>query len=139
MLQADAPISHADKLRALRQIESALGRSKHPTLRGCGLSEEMAAIVANELLVEVYFVADEGPDLDRYRVNRILEAGLGMLAQGDVAEAEPLKISVVPHQESVWLKIRRALVSGVWDVVKIALGVPVGVLVGWFLWKHHWK
>ena len=139
MPQAAAPITHAEQLRALRQIESALGRKEHPTLRACGLTQDIAAFVANERLIEVYIIADEGSDLDRYVVDKIAASGLGILAQGDVAEPDPLRVSVVPRQESAWLKIRRALVSGLWDVIKIALGVPVGIVVGYFLWKYHWK
>jgi|ERR1039458_6417902 hypothetical protein len=139
MPSEDAPISHAEKLKALRQIQYALLHSKHPTLRACGLTQDVAATVANELLIEIYIVADEGSDLDRYVVNKIAASGLGILAQGDVAEPSPLKISVMPRHESAFVKIRRTLVSGLWDVIKIALGIPVGILVGWFIWKHHWQ
>ncbi len=139
MPQADAPISHAQKLRGLRQIEAALCREEHPTLRACGLTQDVAAALANEGLIEVWIVADEGSDLDRHRVDTIAAAGLGMLSESDVAAPEPLRVAIEPRHESVWKKLRRALVSGLWDVVKIALGGVVGILVGYFLWKHHWK
>lgn len=124
---------------ALRQIEAAQRRKEHPTLRACGLTEAIAVAVAKQGLIEVYIIADEGSDLDRHVVNKICAAGLGILARGDVAEPDPLQISVVPRQESAFVKIRRVLMIGLWDVVKIALGGLVGILVGYFLWKHHWK
>jgi hypothetical protein len=139
MPEKDEVLTEAQKLKGLRQIQSALCHQEHPTLRACGLTEGVSAVLANEGLVELWIVADEGSDLDRYRVSEISEAGFGILSRGDVAEPAPLRISVEPHQEPLWLRIRRALVSGLWDVVKIALGIPVGILVGWFLWKHHWK
>jgi len=139
MPQADTPINHAQKLRGLRQIEAALCRKEHPTLRACGLTQDVAAALANEGLIEVLIVADEGSDLDRHRVDTIAAAGLGMLSESDVAAPEPLRVAIEPRHESVWKKLRRALVSGMWDVVKIALGGVVGILVGYFLWKYHWK
>jgi hypothetical protein len=84
-------------------------------------------------------VDSEGPDVDRYRVDAIAASGLGMLAEIDVAAPEPLRVAIEPRHESAWTKLRRALVSGVWDVIKIALGVPVGIAVGYLLWRFHWK
>jgi hypothetical protein len=139
MPQADAPVSHAQKLRGLRQIEAALCREAHPTLRACGLSQDVAAALANEGLIEVWIVADEGSDLDRHRVDTIAASGLGMLAESDVAVPEPLRVAIEPRHESAWKKLRRALVSGVWDVIKIALGGVVGIAVGYLLWRFHWK
>jgi hypothetical protein len=142
MPEAGAPLSHNEKLKALRQIQSALGRSKHPTLRGCGLTEEIALALATEQspeqVVNLFLVADDGPVLDRCRVNTISEAGLGILAMGDVAELPPLKISVVPHPVSVWSKIFQATRSGLWDIIKIVLGAFGGGLVTWYL-THHPK
>ena len=42
-----------------------------------------------------------GLDLDKYRVDKISESGLGILAIGDVEELEPLKISVVPQPRNI--------------------------------------
>jgi hypothetical protein len=136
MQSAAAPLSHNEKLKALRQIQSALGRSKHPTLRGCGLTEEIALALATEdpleQVVNLYIVADDGSVLDRCRVNTISEAGLGILAMGDVAELPPLKISVVPHPVSFWSKILRATGSGLWDLIKM----PISAIVGYYVGKH---
>jgi hypothetical protein len=132
-------LSGSERLKALRQIRVALCHQEHPTLRACGLTEGVAAAVASGGLIELYRVEDEGSYLDMYRVDKISEAGFGILAIGEVAESPPLRIAVEPRHESAWSWIRRALVSGLWDVVKIALGVPVGILVGYFLWRHHWK
>jgi hypothetical protein len=140
MPEADAPISQAEKLKALRQIETALHRSKLPTLRGCGLTEEIALALATEQppeqVVNLFLVEEDGSVLDRCRVNTISESGLGILAQGDVAELPPLKISVQKHQESAWSKIFQATRSGLWDIIKIALGALGGGAVTWYL-THH--
>ena len=77
--------------------------------------------------------------MERRAVDTISEAGFGVLACGEVAELPPLRVAVEPRHESAWLRIRRTLMSGLWDIVKVALGIPVGILVGWFLWKHHWR
>lgn len=138
-----APLSRAEKLRVLRQIQSALGRSKHPTLRGCGLTEAEAQAVGceqqPEQIVNLMIVADDGLVLDRCRVDSISESGFGILALGDVVE--PAHVPVAVHHPPVPFlrRLRKALVSGLWDVVKIALGGVVGILVGWFLWRHKWK
>jgi hypothetical protein len=122
-------------LKALRQIQSALGRSKHPTLRACGLTEAVAASVANERLIELWIIADEGSDLDRFAVREIAAPGLGILAQGDVADLPPLKVSVLKHQESAWINTLRVLGKGLWELVKIG----VGVALGWYLAKRFGK
>lgn len=136
MPATDEPISPAEKLKALRQIQSALGRSKHPTLRGCGLTEEIALALATEQppeqVVNLFLVADDGSVLDRCRVNSISESGLGILAMGDVAEPSPLKIAVVPHPVSFLSKLFQATRSGLWDIIKVA----AGAIIGWFLKKH---
>jgi hypothetical protein len=139
MPETNEVLSEAEKLTGLRQIQAALCHQEHPTLRACGLTERIAAGLDAEGLVELFFVSDEGPDLDRYKVERISESGFGILSRSDVAEQPPLRVTVEHPPVPTWLKIRRALVSGLWDVVKIGLGVPVGILVGWFLWKHHWN
>ena len=143
MNEVVAPLNRAEKLRVLRQIQSALGRSQHPTLRGCGLTEAQAQAVAYEQppeqIVDLMIVADDGLVLDRCRVDDISEAGFGILALGDVAEPAHVPVAVHHPPATFSQRLRRALVSGLWDVVKIALGIPVGILVGWFLWSHHLK
>jgi hypothetical protein len=142
MSEAGEPLSHNEKLKALRQIQSALGHSKHPTLRGCGLTEEVALALATEQspeqVVNLFLVEDDGSVLDRCRVNSISEAGLGILAMGHVAEPPPLKISVVPPPVSVLSKIFQATRSGLWDIIKIALGALAGGAVTLYL-THHSK
>ncbi len=138
-----AALNQAQKLKVLRQIQSALCRSEHPTLRGGGLTEAEAQAVTYEpppdKIVDLFLVADDGSLLDRCRVDKVSESGFGILALGDVAE--PAHVPVAVHNPPVPFsqRIRRALANGLWDVVKIALGVPVGILVGYFLWRHHWN
>jgi hypothetical protein len=49
-----------------------------------------------------------------------------------------LTISVQKHQESAWSKLFQATRSGLWDIIKIALGALGGGLVTWYL-THHPK
>ena len=56
-------------------------------------------------------------------------AGLGILAQGDVAELKPLRVSVVPPHKSICRRVFEKTRSGFWDVIKIA----AGAVLGWYL------
>jgi hypothetical protein len=49
-----------------------------------------------------------------------------------------LTISVQKHQESAWSKLFQATRSGLWDIIKIALGALGGGIVTWYL-THHPK
>ena len=141
--EAPTTLSEAQKFQALLHIQRALMREEHPTLRACGLTEDVAAALACESppaqVVDLWIVADEGFVLDRCRVDKISDAGLGILARGELAKQPPLRVSVEHPPLPFWQRMRRTLLGGLWDVVKVALGVPVGILVGWFLWRHHWK
>ena len=120
-------MTDSQKLRVLRQIQSALSRTEHPTLRACGLTEAEAQVVASEGLVRLFSVAVDGPLLDRYRVETIDEAGHGVLSQSDVTDS--LRVTVEPPRRSVWSRIASALGTKLWDVVKVALGAVVGWLL----------
>ena len=130
------PLIEAQKLKILRQIQAALYREEHPTLRACGLSEEIAQAVAcepqPEPIVDLWIVEDEGPVMDRCRVRKISDIGLGILARGDGAEPSPMQVTVVPPKRSIYEQIRQATRSGSRDLVKVAFGA----IVGWFLKKH---
>ena len=65
-------------------------------------------------------------------MDTISEAGLGILALGDVAEPDPLRVSVVPQHKSVWRRAFEATRTGVWDVIKIAFGA----VLGWYFKKY---
>ena len=132
------PLSPAEKLKALRQIESALGRSKHPMLRACGLTEEVAAKAANEGLVLVFEAGEDDAKslLDKYAISKISESGLGILAAGDVAEPSPLPVALHPRQEATRSKLIRLTGSGLWEIVKLALAAFFGGVVSWYLTKH---
>jgi hypothetical protein len=116
-------------LTALRQIEAALSREENPTLRACGLTEETVKLLTDQSLVNLFFVADNGPLLDNYRVGSISPAGLGILAQSDMV---PLAVSLVSPHESFWKRARKKVGGWVWDLVKVASGV----VLGWYLKKH---
>jgi hypothetical protein len=90
MPSSDEPVSDAQKLTALRQIKFVLDESENPPVaRACGITEEIFAALANEEFIEVTFFEDDGPNLDRFRIHRILPKGFAMLAQAHVAN-EPL-------------------------------------------------
>ena len=120
MPSSDAPLPQAQKLRALRQIQFALSQAEEPLARACGLTQDELAVLANEELIEVFFSKDEGPDLDRFHVSRILPEGLSVLAQAYVAEPDPLRVAVVPPHKSVCKRIYEGTRSGLWDLIKIA-------------------
>jgi hypothetical protein len=134
MPEDGAPITQADKLKALRQIQFVLGQSTQATPRACGLTEAMFRALDNERLLELTFFLDPGeaPDLDRFHIEGISDNGTALLAQAHVAEPDPLKISVVPQHKSILRRIYEGTRSGLWDLIKVAAGAAIG----WFLKKH---
>lgn len=122
-----ATMTDPEKLKALRQIQSALCRADNPTLRACGLDEVDAQAVCNEGLIEVRIVADDGSLLDRYRVQEISELGHGILSRSDASDA--LRVTLEPKHRSAWARLGSAFGSKLWDVVKVA----IGALIGWLL------
>jgi hypothetical protein len=83
-------------------------------------------------LIEVSFFEDEGPVLDRYHIDKILPKGELILAQEVLAEPDPLLVSIVTPKKSVCRHIYEGTRSGLWDLIKIA----VGAALGWYLKKH---
>ena len=132
MSASTLPISPGDKVKALRQIQFVLGQSEQPIARACGVREEVFAVLANERLIEVFRIADEGETLDMWLVSKILPEGFALLSQAFVADPSPLQISVVPHPKSVLRKIYEGTRNGLWDLIKVA----IGAVLGWWLKKH---
>ena len=122
----------AQKLKALRQIRFALDQGELPLARACGLTQEEFEALANEQLIEVYFSKDEGPDLDRYHISKILPGGWSILSQAHVAEPDPVRVAVVPPHKSVCRRIYEGTRSGLWDLIKVGFGVALG----WYLKKY---
>ena len=124
----------AQTQKALRQIQFALGQSAHVTPRACGLTEAEFPVLANEGLLKLTFFLDPGeaPDLDRFHIEAISPKGMGILARAYVSEPDPLKVSVVPPHKSLWRRAFEGTRSGLWDLIKLA----VGAVIGWFLKKH---
>ena len=83
--------------------------------------------MASEGLVRVFFVADEGPLLDRYRVDAIGEAGHSILSQTDAIDT--LRVTVETPRRSVWSRIGSAVGTKLWDVIKVVLGAVIGWLL----------
>lgn len=129
MPSSDEPISPAQKLKALRQIQFALDQIALPSARACGLTETELEVLANEDSIEVSFSKDEGPILDRCYISKILPGGFAVLAQAHTAPDETLQVSVLPAHKSNWKRIYDATRSGTWDLIKVAFGA----LLGWLL------
>lgn len=122
----------AARLRALRQIQSAVTREEHPTLRACGISENTAIALLNEELITAWKVRESGNVLDDLRIESLTDTALGLLSTASVQEPAPLKVTIEPKHESVWNRIFKKTRSGAWDLVKIALGA----VLGWWLKKY---
>jgi hypothetical protein len=132
MKSDDAQLSQAQKLRLLRQIQFALAQAERPLARACGLTQDEFATLANEELIEVTFFRDEGPDLDRYRIESILPKGAAILSQASVLEPEPLRVALLPAHKSICRRVYESTRSGLWDLIKVAAGAALG----WYLKKH---
>jgi len=126
-----AQVTQAQKLKALRQIQFVLDRGGHPTARACGLTEPELEALANGGCIEVFFSRDDGPDLDRYHIAKLLPEGWSILSQAYAAD-DPVRIAVVPQNKSVLRRIYEGTRSGLWDLIKVA----VGALLGWYLKKY---
>lgn len=131
-------VSTDQLLKALRQIEYMLGRQEFPTARACGLTETEFRQLANQRIIEVVFSEDKGPILDRYHVRQILPTGFATLTRAQ-AEESLAHINSRIQQPSQWSQIIRVVGAGLWDVLKIVLGVLGTTAAAWLIWKHHWK
>ncbi|MGH7952389.1 MAG: hypothetical protein ACREFE_10795 [Limisphaerales bacterium] len=132
MTAADAPISEAQKLKLPRQIQYLLGQTTQLLVRDAGLTQREFEVLADELLIEVSFFRDEGLDLDRYHIDKILPKGLMVLAQSDLAAPDPLRVTVVTPPKSVCRRIFEGTRSGLWDLIKIAFGAALGWIAAHF-------
>lgn len=132
MPEAADTISLAQKLKALRQIQYLIGQKGRPLARACGITQDEFAILANEEMIEVTFFRDEGPDLDRYYIEKILPAGDAILAMASVAPPDPLPITLVTPPKSLCRRIFDGTRSGLWDLIKIAFGAALGWLAAHF-------
>ena len=124
------------KIELLCQLRDLLDQTRMPTVRESGLTEKEAEVLADERLIDFSLVADEGEYLDRYRIDKLTAKAFGILSRAGHASAPLLRTSAQPPPGSVRSKILQALALGLWDLVKIALGIPVGIVIGWFLKKH---
>jgi hypothetical protein len=128
----DVPMPMAQKQKLLRQIQFALDQVGKPTGRACGLTEAEFRALGNERLVEAFDCNDGDTILDTHRIYRILPAGMSILSQAYVAESPPLQVSVVPPHKSIWRRAFEGTRSGLWDLIKLA----IGAVIGWYLKKH---
>lgn len=135
MPEVDGTIPLAQKLKALRQIQFATGQTERPLVRACGITQKEFEVLADERLIEVSFSKDEGPDLDRYYVDKILPAGFAILAQAHAAEPDPVRVSVVSQSKSVWRRMYEGTRSGLWDLLKIAFGAGLGAILAHYFGK----
>jgi hypothetical protein len=131
-MSANAPIPQRQVLEALRKVQFMFTLTTRPLARACGLTQEELATLANGGLIEVTSSSDEGPDLDRYHVERILPEGFSILAHEHVAKPNPLEVVLVPSHKSIYKRVFEATRSGTWDLIKVALGA----VLGWYLKKY---
>jgi len=136
-MPADAsPMTSAQKLKLLRQIQYLLGQQERLLARNAGLTEEEFVELAKEQLIEVSFFEDEGPVLDRYHIDCILPKGELILAQEVLAEPDPLRITVVTPQKSAWQRIYEAMGNKLLAAIMNALSAAIGAVIGWYLKKN---
>ena len=102
-----------------------------PTLRSCGLTEDVATYLINEDYINVGLAHEEESMLDNYRIMDILPKGFVVLNQG-VVEEEPVAVSIVQPPKTTVQKIFDTTRSGTWDLIKIAFGAALGALA-----KHY--
>ncbi|HZL79544.1 MAG TPA: hypothetical protein VFC17_11885 [Candidatus Limnocylindrales bacterium] len=138
MPEADELITQAEKLKALRQIQFQLGQIKHPLARSCGLTEAMFRVLVSEQLIRAGDCQDGPTILDTHRIYKILPEGHAILSLAHVADPEPLKVIDATPPKSIWIRIFEGTRSGLWDLIKVALGAIAGGLVTLYL-THHPK
>jgi len=113
------------RLKALMKVQHRLREQDCPVARACGLTQEELATLANEGLIQVVFFKDEGPDLDRYRVETILPEGHSILSNAHVDE-----LSAPPETNSDLLLFishsarDQALAKALVELLRSALNIP---------------
>ena len=120
------------KIEILFQLRDLLEHTHLASLREAGLTEKEVEELSAEKLVEFSIVADEGDDLDRYRIAQLTRKAFGILSRAGPDAAPLMRTVAQPILSSKWSKLRRGIGKGLWDLVKIGLG---GV-IGWYLTKH---
>jgi hypothetical protein len=132
MTEAADIIPLVQKLKLLQKLQILLGQTERLLVRDAGLTQKEFEVLADEQLIEVSFFRDDGPDLDRYHIEKILPKGLAILADDALADPDPLLVTVVPQHKSIYRRIYEGTRSGLWDLIKIA----IGAVIGWFLKRH---
>ena len=126
MSEAKNQIPDATKVRVLRMIEASLQRCNSPTLRACGLTEKTIEALkvedGEDPIVDLFITKDDGSDLDRFRVNKITDTGLGLMALADTAPNPPIPISMVSKPQS----FKERAYKGLWELTKAAISAAVG-------------
>jgi hypothetical protein len=136
MTEAADTISQVQKLKLLRKLQILLGQTERLLARDAGLTQKEFEVLADEQLIEVSFFRNEGPDLDRYHIDKILPKGFAILADDALTAPDPLPVIVVTPPKSVWRQIVDWMRSKLWDLIKIAFGAVVGAVLGWYLKKR---
>jgi len=96
MTEAADIIPLVQKLKLLQKLQILLGQTERLLVRDAGLTQKEFEVLADEQLIEVSFFRDDGPDLDRYHIEKILPKGLAILADNALADPDPLLVTVVP-------------------------------------------
>ena len=103
-----------------------------PTIRDAGLTEKEAKMLAEGQLVEFSVVADDGDSLDRHRIDKLTAKAFGILSRAGHASAPLLRTSAQSPPGSVRSNVFRMMGTGLWDLIKLALGI----VIGWYLKKY---
>ena len=133
-----APISQAQKIKALRQIQYLIGQGQQPLALACGLTEAMFLQLCDDELIEVTHFRDEGPTLEIHRIHKILPKGDALLAQAYVAPS-PSQVTLVEPHRTISQHVGRWTGKTLLEFLKGAAYAGGGFLAGWFAAKYHLK
>lgn len=122
-------MSSAKKLEHLRRIQYLLDHTRRLHARDAELTEAEFLALEDEGLT---FFRDDGEVLDIHDIEKITPKGVAVLANAHLAKPEPLQVTVVIQPKSFLRRIYEGTRSGLWDLIKIA----VGAAIGWWLKKH---
>jgi hypothetical protein len=124
-------MKESKKIGLLCQLRDLLELARMPTVRDAGLSEEEARELANDGLIELVILADDGLFVESHGVERLTAKAFGILSRA--GKSGPIvRAAVERERKGICKRISRTFGLGIWDLVKVFLG---GV-VGWYLKKH---
>ncbi|HTH48650.1 MAG TPA: hypothetical protein VMB21_14150 [Candidatus Limnocylindria bacterium] len=131
MLSDGEKVSVPEQLKALRRIKFVHGQVKQLIALDCELTEKGFHTLVQEGLIEVSLAADGPPTAATCYIEKITAKGYSLLARGETDDEVFLKNALSAPKGSLWMRVYKGTRSGLWDLVKVALGAAVG----WYLKK----